>query len=69
MNPLNNTLFTNSMEQFFDTVLKHKGEILEEYRKDKDEIYLQLNTHKMNILDGILKNIVKYRNLSKKKKK
>ena len=68
MNPVNNQLFVNSMENFFDTVLKHKTELLDDYRKDKDEIYLQVNTHKMNILDGILKNIVKYRNLAKKEK-
>ena len=68
MNPVNNQLFVNSMENFFDTVLKHKTELLDDYRKDKDEIYLQINTHKMNILDGILKNIVKYRNLAKKEK-
>jgi hypothetical protein len=64
----NYTHFYNSLDTMFDNIQKHKNEVMEDFRKDKDEKMVSLNTQKLNILDTLLKNIVKYRNTSNKEK-
>ena len=64
----NYTHFYNSLDTIFDNIQKHKNEVMEDFRKDKDEKMVSLNTQKLNILDTLLKNIVKYRNTSNKEK-
>ena len=64
----NHTHFYNSIETWFDNIQKHKTEIMDDFRKDKDEKMVALNTQKLNILDTMLKAIVKYRNTANKEK-
>lgn len=64
----NHTHFYNTLENTFDTIQKHKNEILEDFRKDKDENFTALNTQKLALLDTLLKTIVKYRNTANKEK-
>lgn len=64
----NHQHFYNTLENTYDTIMKHKNEILEDYRKDKDENYTSLNTQKLALLDTLLKTIIKYRNTANKEK-
>lgn len=67
---MNNTHvhFYNSLDTMFDSIQKHKNEVMEDYRKTTDEKMISLNNQKLNILDTLLKNIVKYKNTVSKEK-
>jgi hypothetical protein len=48
--------------------MKHKDEVMTEFNNDKEQNYTSLLTQKLNILDNLLKNIIKYKNLATKEK-
>lgn len=60
------THFNNSIDSYFENIQKHKNELLDESFKDKDNKFFNINQQKMNILDSILKNIIKYKSLNNK---
>lgn len=62
------THFYNSLDSFYDNIQKHKNEIMEDFRKDKEEKFSSLNNQKMMLLDNLLKTIIKYRNMANKEK-
>lgn len=62
------THFYNSLDAMFDNIQKHKNEIMEDFRKDKEEKFSSLNNQKMMLLDNLLKTIIKYRNMANKEK-
>jgi hypothetical protein len=63
------TQFLNNLDNYYDSIQKHKEEILSEYKNDKEQKYENLLTQKLSILDTILKNFIKYKNVSNKEKK
>lgn len=67
-NPFTGTLFLNSLEQFYDTTLKQKLDLMEELRKETDNKLFNNINQKMTIIDIILKNIIKYKTLLNKEK-
>jgi len=48
--------------------MKHKDEVMTEFNNDKEQNYTSLLTQKLTILDNLLKNIIKYKNLATKEK-
>jgi hypothetical protein len=48
--------------------MKHKDEVMTEFNNDKEQNYTSLLTQKLSILDNLLKNIIKYKNLATKEK-
>jgi hypothetical protein len=62
------TQFNNSLDNYFDTISKHKDEIMNEYKNDKEQKNTAILTQKLNLLDNLLKNIIKYKNIQFKEK-
>lgn len=60
------TYFNNSLDNYFETIQKHKTELLEECFKDKENKYFNINQQKINILDNLLKNILKFKTINNK---
>lgn len=61
--------FNNSLDNYFEIISKHKDEIMNEYKNDKEQKNTAILTQKLNILDIFLKNIMKYKNIQFKEKK
>jgi hypothetical protein len=62
------TQFNNSLDSYYNTIMKHKDEVMTEFNNDKEQNYTSLLTQKLSILDNLLKNIIKYKNLATKEK-
>lgn len=63
------TQFLNNLDNYYESIQKHKEEVLNEYKNDKEQKYENLLSQKLSVLDTILKNFIKYKNISSKEKK
>lgn len=60
------TYFNNSLDNYFESIQKHKNELMEESFKDKENKHFNILQQKINILDNLLKNILKFKSLNNK---
>jgi hypothetical protein len=58
--------FNNSLDNYFENIQKHKNELMEEGFKDKENKNFNIIHQKINILDTLLKNILKFKSLNSK---
>ena len=61
-----NTFTTSFINQLYDDIQKEKTAILLEIKNDKELKNITANNQKLNLLDSLTKNILKYRNISLK---
>lgn len=62
------TQFVNNLDNYYEQIMKHKDEVMLEYKNDKEQKFTNLLTQKLTILDNLLKSIIKYKNLANKEK-
>jgi hypothetical protein len=61
-----NTFTTSFINQLYDDIQKEKTAILLEIKNDKELKNITANNQKLNLLDSLTKNILKYRNITLK---
>ena len=63
-----NTLDETYISKLYDDLQTEKNSVLQEYKNDKELKNTVIITQKINIVESMMKNLIKYRNIKLKQK-
>jgi hypothetical protein len=63
-----NTLDETYISKLYDDLQTEKNSVLQEYKNDKELKNTIIITQKINIVESMMKNLIKYRNIKLKQK-
>jgi hypothetical protein len=65
---MNNSLDLDCIDKLYDIFQTEKNSIMLDYKNDKELKNVLFNSQKLSLVEGMMKNLIKYRNIKLKAK-
>ena len=65
---MNNSLDLDYIDKLYDIFQTEKNSIMLDYKNDKELNNVLFNSQKLSLIEGMMKNLIKYRNIKLKAK-